>query len=64
MIDLCKFIATYHIAIIHSWMESGLFSDEHTFIITDRGSGGITTEEKARLIEENFSKHIKQTFEA
>lgn len=60
--DFINFAITYNIAIYFTWVEVGFF-DEKTFhvSITDQPDGKISTEEKARLITENYSNSIYQT---
>lgn len=53
-LKLCKYLVLYHIQTVTSWRtENVLFNNSHFLVVTDRGSGGITTEEKERLIVEN-----------
>jgi hypothetical protein len=54
----CAFAVMYHINILCSWSEETFFDTIIFLIISDVGGGGITTEEKCRLISEHYSNSI------
>lgn len=56
------FCVTYHIRNVANWTKEtgGFFSDtSFYFVVSDLGSGGITQEEKARLITETYSNNFQ-----
>lgn len=62
MRDFISFSMTYNISIYFTWSEDTFFGDKIYFAtVTDQPDPKITTEEKARLIMENFSSNIQKT---
>lgn len=52
-----KFAALYYIEILFTYSEAEFFSTNYFIYLTDRGSNGISQEEKQRLIKEFFKSN-------
>lgn len=55
---IADFLNTYHIETILSWSEAGFWENTVIAIVSPKAGGGITGEEKERLINENLSSYI------
>lgn len=55
---LVSFLTVYSIITVLTFSEENLFDKIVFTFITDKGSGGVTQEEKERLIKENYGKQI------
>jgi hypothetical protein len=59
MRDFILFSMTYNISIYFTWSEETFFGEKLFYAtITDQPDNKITTEEKARLLTENYSSNI------
>jgi hypothetical protein len=59
--NFANFCSLYSINILFSWSDETLFETNFFIYINDAPGSGITTEEKARLINETFLKDIIKT---
>jgi hypothetical protein len=62
--DFISFCRLYHISVYLTWLSEDFFSDKFFHAtITDEPDAKITTEEKARLIAENWASFVQNTEE-
>jgi hypothetical protein len=59
--NFIRFCAKYSISIFFTWHEEGFLSQTFFATVCDAGDGKITTEEKARLIEEHYKNSIRKS---
>jgi len=57
------FCCTYAINVLFSWQDETLFESNHFIYINDAPGSGITSEEKERLIKENYIDNVKEITE-
>jgi hypothetical protein len=61
MKDFVLFCMTYNVSIYFTWSEETFFGDKlYLATVTDQPDAKITSEEKARLISENFASNIQK----
>ena len=59
--EFVQFCSLYSINVLASWSEESLFDTTHFVYVNDAHGSGITTEEKARLLNETFLSNIIKT---
>jgi hypothetical protein len=62
VVDFIRFSLTYNVSIYFTWKDEEMFGPDAYYVTcTDQPDPKITTEEKSRLIGENYSKQIIKT---